>query len=144
VRSCIAAPELTGAIRKVHDFLTLGAAPLQAAGVFALSLPSAYYAQLAGEYRSRRDRIIPALEEAGFRVSRPEGAYYVMTEISDFGFASDVEFALHLVREVGVACVPGSSFYSDRASGTPSVRFCFCKRSETLGAAAERLARLRG
>ncbi|HEX7239801.1 MAG TPA: aminotransferase class I/II-fold pyridoxal phosphate-dependent enzyme [Longimicrobiaceae bacterium] len=141
---CIAPPEITGAIRKVHDFLTVGAAaPLQAAGAFALSLPPEYYAHLADDYRARRDLLLPALEEAGFRTFRPDGAYYVMADISGFGFPDDVAFTRHLIREVGVACVPGSSFYSDPACGAHLVRFCFCKRDETLLAAAERLAKLR-
>ena len=141
---CIAPPAVTGAIRKVHDFLTVGAAaPLQAAGAYALSLPPAYYERLAADYRARRDLLLPALEAAGFKTFRPDGAYYVMTDISAFGFASDVEFTRHLIREVGVACVPGSSFYSDPARGAQQVRFCFCKRDETLHRAAERLGRLR-
>lgn len=140
---CIAPPHLTSAIRKVHDFLTVGAAaPLQAAGAYALSLPPEYYEHLRSDYQARRDLLLPALEAAGLRTFRPQGAYYVMTDISDFGFADDVEFARHLVREVGVSCVPGSSFFSDRADGAHLVRFCFCKRDETLHAAAERLQRL--
>ena len=140
---CIAPPEITGAIRKVHDFLTVGAAaPLQAAGAFALSLPREYYDNLRAEYQARLDLFLPAVERAGFGVTRPEGAYYVMTDISRFGFASDVEFAMHLVREVGVACVPGSSFYHRPEDGAQQVRFCFCKKDETLLAAVERLATL--
>jgi aminotransferase len=137
---CIAPPEVTGAIRKVHDFLTVGApSPLQAAGAYALSLPPEYYAGLREAYRRRRDLFVPALREAGFRVHPPEGAYYVMADVGDFGFADDVAFARHLVREVGVACVPGSSFYADPRDGARLVRFCYCKRDETLLAAAERL-----
>ena len=140
---CIAPPEITGAIRKVHDFLTVGAAaPLQAAGAFALSLPREYYDNLRAEYQARLDLFLPAVERAGFGVTRPEGAYYVMTDISGFGFANDVEFAMHLVREVGVACVPGSSFYHRPEDGAQQVRFCFCKKDETLLAAVERLATL--
>jgi aspartate/methionine/tyrosine aminotransferase len=142
---CIAPPEITSGIRKVHDFFTVGApAPLQAAGAYALSLPPEYYRKLAADYRARRDLLLPALEKAGFRAYRPDGAYYVMTDVRDFGFRDDVEFARHLVREVGVACVPGSSFYSEPGRGAHLVRFCFCKRDETLLAAAERLERLRG
>ncbi len=141
---CIAPPPLTSAIRKVHDFLTVGAAaPLQAAGAFAMSLPPEYYERLRDDYQARRDLLLPALEAAGFRTFRPDGAYYIMTDISDFGFDSDVEFARHLVREVGVACVPGSSFYSEPERGAQQVRFCFCKRDETLLGAAERLRTLR-
>jgi aminotransferase len=140
---CIAPPDITGAIRKVHDFLTVGAAaPLQRAGAYALSLPPAYYEQLRADYQKRRDLLLPALQEAGFGVFRPDGAYYIMTDVSAFGFANDVEFTRHLVREIGVACVPGSSFYSVPERGAQQVRFCFCKKDETLNAAIERLARL--
>jgi len=144
---CIASPEITSAIRKVHDFLTVGAAaPLQTAGAYALSLPPSYYDQLQSEYEARRDLILPELEKAGFKTFRPDGAYYIMTDISAFGFKDDIEFTRHLIREVGVACVPGSSFYSPDASGLGSqqVRFCFCKKDETLLLAAERLRKLRG
>ncbi len=142
---CIASPEITSAIRKVHDFLTVGAAaPLQAAGAYALSLPPSYYDQLQKDYEARRDLILPELERAGFKTFRPDGAYYVMTDISAFGFKDDIEFTRHLIREVGVACVPGSSFYSDPALGSQQVRFCFCKKDETLLLAAERLKKLRG
>jgi aspartate/methionine/tyrosine aminotransferase len=140
----IAPPEITNAIRKVHDFLTVGAAaPLQAAGVLALRSPREYYAKLQSEYTRRRDFLLPALEAAGFRVFAPDGAYYIMTDISSFNFKSDVEFTRHLIQEIGVACVPGSSFYSNPERGTQQVRFCFCKKDETLQAAAERLQRLR-
>jgi len=141
---CIAPPQITSAIRKVHDFLTVGAAaPLQAAGAYALSLPREYYDRLQTEYRARRDLLLPVLENSGFGTFRPDGAYYIMTDISSFGFADDVEFTRHLIREVGVACVPGSSFYSEPALGAQQVRFCFCKKDETLQLAAERLEKLR-
>lgn len=141
---CIAPPEITGAIRKVHDFLTVGAAaPLQAAGAYALSLPEEYYDTLQKEYQARRDLLLPVLEQSGFKTFVPDGAYYIMTDISAFGFSDDVEFTRHLIREVGVACVPGSSFYSKPADGAQQVRFCFCKKDETLNRAAERLAKLR-
>src|SRR5882672_7512358 len=141
---CIAPPEITSAIRKVHDFLTVGAAaPLQSAGAYALSLPTEYYDRLQADYRARRDLLLPVLEKAGFRTFRPDGAYYIMTDISAFGFANDVEFTKHLIREVGVACVPGSSFYSVPERGAQQVRFCFCKKDETLELAAERLTKLR-
>jgi aminotransferase len=141
---CIASPEITSGIRKVHDFLTVGAAaPLQAAGAYALSLPPAYYETLQAEYRRRRDLLVPILEKAGFAVFVPDGAYYIMTDISRFGFADDVAFTRHLIREVGVACVPGSSFYSAPERGAQQVRFCFCKKDETLQLAAERLEKLR-
>jgi aspartate/methionine/tyrosine aminotransferase len=140
---CIAAPHITDAIRKVHDFLTVGAAaPLQAAGAFAMDLPPEYYSRLREDYQARRDLLLPALEGAGFRTFQPAGAYYVMCDISAFGARDDVEFTRFLVREIGVACVPGSSFYSAEGGGSSLVRFCFCKRDDTLLAAAERLARL--
>lgn len=140
---CIAPPEITSGIRKVHDFLTVGAAaPLQAAGAYALSLPADYYQRLQTEYRARRDLLLPVLEQAGFKTFRPDGAYYIMTDISGFGFADDVEFTRHLIREVGVACVPGSSFYSQPELGSQQVRFCYCKKDETLQLAAERLEHL--
>jgi aminotransferase len=139
----IAPPDITGAIRKVHDFLTVGAAaPLQAASAAALALPESYYRDLASTYRRRRDRLMAILEDAGFRCFEPRGAYYIMTDIAAFGFPDDVAFAKHLVTDIGVASVPGSSFYRDPASGRDKVRFCFCKKDETLDAAAERLSRL--
>jgi len=140
----IANPEITNAIRKVHDFLTVGAAaPLQEAGVYALNLPQSYYQKIQTDYQQRRDFLLGVLEEAGFRCFKPDGAYYIMTDISGFDFPNDVEFAQHLVREVGVAVVPGSSFYRRSELGAQQVRFCFCKRDETLQAAAERLQKLR-
>jgi aminotransferase len=141
---CIAPPEITSGIRKVHDFLTVGAAaPLQTAGAYALSLPQEYYEKLQSEYRARRDLLLPVLEAAGFKAFLPDGAYYIMTDISAFGFNNDVEFTKHLIREVGVACVPGSSFYSVPSLGQQQVRFCFCKKDETLHAAADRLSKLK-
>ena len=135
--------KITNAIRKVHDFLTVGApAPLQEAGAAALSLPAEYYAKLAEGYRVRRDHLIPGLEAAGFRCFPPRGAYYVMTDISGFGFDDDVEFVRHLVKDIGVAAVPGSSFYRNPRDGARQVRFAFCKKLETLDAAAERLRKL--
>ena len=140
----IAPPELTSAIRKVHDFLTVGAAaPLQEAGASALAFPQEYYDNLQAEYAHRRDILLPVLERSGFKCFVPKGAYYIMTDISGFGFPDDLEFARHLVREVGVAVVPGSSFYSKPQLGKSQVRFTFCKKDETLHAAAERLERLR-
>src|SRR5262249_37863513 len=136
-------PVLSAAIRKVHDFLTVGAAaPLQEAGALALELPASYYAALAESYARRRDRLLPLLERAGFRVYRPAGAYYAMTEIGGLGGDEAVAFARHLVEEIGVAVVPGSSFYNDPADGRRQVRFAFCKRDETLDEAGRRLARL--
>ena len=136
--------KITNAIRKVHDFLTVGApAPLQEAGAAALSLPPEYYAKLAEGYRVRRDHLIPALQQAGFKCFLPRGAYYVMTDISAFAFADDVEFVRYLVKDVGVAAVPGSSFYRDARDGAQQVRFAFCKKLETLDAAAKKLGKLR-
>ena len=140
----LAPPDLANSIRKVHDFLTVGApAPLQEAGAAALNLPANYYRELAERYRTRRDHLIPALEKAGFRCYRPRGAYYVMTDISAFAFASDVEFAAYLVKEIGIACVPGSSFYKHPKDGAQQVRFAFCKKPETLDEAARRLQKLK-
>jgi aminotransferase len=139
------APEvMTSAIRKVHDFLTVGAAaPLQEAGATALSLPASYYEELAQAYSRRRERLIGILEGVGFRVHRPRGAYYVMTEIDAFGWDDDVAFVRHLVEDVGVAAVPGSSFYDAPADGRRQVRFAFCKKDATFDEAERRLARLR-
>ena len=140
----VAPPAVTNAIRKVHDFLTVGApAPLQEAGAAALGLPRTYYENLANGYLARRDRLMPALTEAGFCCFRPRGAYYVMTDISAFGFADDVAFTKHLVREIGVAAVPGSSFYNDPRDGAKQVRFAFCKKDATLDEAGRRLRKLR-
>jgi aspartate/methionine/tyrosine aminotransferase len=140
----IASPEITSAIRKVHDFMTVGApAPLQEAGAVALGLPKSYYEQLAANYLKRRDRLVPALEQAGFRCYRPRGAYYVMTDISAFRSKNDVEFTRFLVKEIGVAAVPCSSFYNDPRDGARQVRFAFCKRDQTLDEAAARLGKLK-
>jgi aminotransferase len=140
----IAPPDITGAIRKVHDFLTVGAAaPLQAAAAAALELPASYYRELAESYQKRRDRLMGILEDAGFICFEPRGAYYIMTDITPFGFADDVEFARYLVTDVGVASVPGSSFYRNPEAGRTKVRFCFCKKEETLTAAETRLAALK-
>jgi len=140
----VAPPDITSAIRKVHDFLTVGAAaPLQAAAATALSLPDTYYRDLALSYAGKRARLMEILSEAGFTCYEPRGAYYIMTDVAAFGFPDDVAFARHLVTEVGVASVPGSSFYRDPADGRTKVRFTFCKTSETLSAAEERLRRLR-
>jgi len=140
----IAPPDITNAVRKVHDFLTVGAAaPLQSAGAFALRLPPRYYEELRRDYQRRRDMLLPVLEDVGFGLTNPEGAYYVMTDISAFGFRDDIEFTRFLVSEVGVAVVPGSSFYSRPELGANQVRFCFCKKDETLEAGAERLQKLK-
>ncbi len=144
VGTVLAPPDLTVAIRKVHDFLTVGApAPLMEAGVAALSLEDAYYRRLAADYDLRRNYLVPALDAAGFRTFRPHGAYYVMTDISGFGFEDDVTFARWLVEHVGVAAVPGSSFYSDPAAGRQRLRFHFARLRSTLEAAVQRLSTLR-
>lgn len=136
----LANPDLTDTIRKVHDFLTVGAAaPLQQAGATALALPDSYYLELADNYRRKRDLMLDVLEQAGFRCFRPNGAYYIMTDISGFGYEDDVEFMRALVEKVGVAGVPGSSFFEHPESGTQFVRFCFCKKEETIRQAQERL-----
>ena len=139
----LASPDLTDSIRKVHDFLTVGAAaPLQHAGVVALSMPDSYYDELASTYAAKRDHILEMLQRTGFRPFRPSGAYYVMADISGFGFSGDREFARHLVETVGVAVVPGSSFFEHSSGGSQLVRFCFCKKYETLKAAEERLQKI--
>ena len=139
----LAAPDLTDSIRKVHDFLTVGAAsPLQQAGVMALSLPDDYYHALGKSYSDKRDMIIRVLSEAGFQCFHPHGAYYVMTDISAFGFSSDTNFASFLVDKIGVAAVPGSSFYYNFSCGRQQIRFCFCKKYETLKEAGKRLSRI--
>src|SRR5246127_2555891 len=149
----LAPPEASQAIRKVHDFLTVGAAaPLQQAGASALRWPQAYYENLAATYGKKRERLLKILQDTGFRVYKPRGAYYIMTDISRFDFpvddprfasgSRDVAFAKYLVQEIGVACVPGSSFYNDAQDGASQVRFTFCKKEETLAAAEERFRRL--
>jgi len=139
----ISPPSLTGAIRKVHDFLTVGApAPLQAAGAVALSLPDQYYADLAAKYTRLRDVLLDSLERHHFTCYRPYGAYYIMTDIGAFGYRDDVEFARYLVKDVGVAAVPGSSFYKNAEKGRTKLRFCFCKKDETLAEAERRLAKV--
>jgi aminotransferase len=139
----LAAPDLTESIRKVHDFLTVGAAaPLQQAGVAALNLPDSYYEKLSVGYRTRRDILLERLAQAGFQCYRPHGAYYIMTDISGFGFSDDVSFVRHMIENVGVAAVPGSSFFSDSSSGATLIRFCFCKKYETLEMAGDRLRRV--
>jgi aminotransferase len=139
----LAAPDLTESIRKVHDFLTVGAAaPLQQAGAVALAFPDEYYACLARDYQARRDTMLDILKGAGFNCFHPLGAYYVMADISGFGFADDVQCVRHFIEKHGVAAVPGSSFFSDPGSGATLIRFCFCKKYETLKEAGERLSEL--
>jgi len=148
----IAPPDATQSIRKVHDFLTVGAAaPLQQAGASALHSPQSYYDKLAASYVEKRERLLKILAAAGFTVFKPRGAYYIMTDISRFpdpdparfpADTKDVRFAKYLVEEIGVAVVPGSSFYNDARDGASQVRFTFCKKEETLAAAEARLSRL--
>ena len=137
----IVAPDaLTGGIRSVHDFLTVAApAPLQEAGAVALAMPEAFYERLALEYLERRDTLLRILEETGFEADPVRGAYYVMADVSHLGLGDDVEVAHHLTKEVGVAVVPGSSFFSRPELGSHLVRFAFCKKLETLEEAGERL-----
>ena len=140
----LANPELTGAIRKVHDFLTVGApAPLQRAGVAAMQLPVSYYEGLAKLYHEKRESLLQILDQVGIPYSVPKGAYYVLADISRFGYKTDLEFAQYLVKEIGVAVVPGSSFFSQPEAGKDFIRFCFSKKPETLAAASDRLLKLR-
>jgi aspartate/methionine/tyrosine aminotransferase len=141
----IAPEHLTTCIRKVHDFLTVGAPhPLQEAAATALRMDRSYYTTLAAGYLERRDFFSRVLEEAGFRIYLPHGAYYIMTDIGHFGFSDDVAFAFHLVEKFGIATVPGSSFYSRSSLGKTKVRFCFPKKKETLEQAAEKLKLFKG
>jgi aspartate/methionine/tyrosine aminotransferase len=140
----ISPPALTGGIRKMHDFLTVAApTPFHDAGVAALSMPDTFYTQLAADYQAKRDLMLDILGRHGFTTYQPGGAYYVMADVAQFGYASDSEFAQYLVKEIGVATVPGSSFYIDPAAAPQAVRFCFSKRDETLHEADRRLVRLR-
>jgi aspartate/methionine/tyrosine aminotransferase len=140
----VAPPEITAAIRKVHDFLTVGAAaPLQAAGAAAMALPPSYYAQTAAAYRERRDLLCAVLDKAGFGFQVPEGAYYVLCETGALDPGRDSSaYARRIVQEPGIATVPGTSFFADPAEGAGLLRFAFPKRLDTLHAAAELIARL--
>ena len=138
----IAPPAIVNEARKVHDFLTVGApAPLQAAAVAGLELPDSYYGELLAEYTEMRDLFLGYLDAAGLTYTRPQGAYYVMVDISEFGWNDDAEFAEWLAREVGVAAVPGSSFFHEPVRHL--IRFHFAKRAETLAAAGACLLKLR-
>jgi aminotransferase len=138
-----ASPAVIAQARKVHDFLTVGAAaPLQEAAVAGLELPDSYYAELQGLYERKRTLFLEVLRGTGLAFTEPQGAYYVMVDISPLGFRTDTEAAEWLVREIGVAGVPGSSFF--REPEQRYIRFHFAKREETLRAAGEKLQRLRG
>ncbi len=138
----IAPPRIIDGVRKVHDFLTVGAAaPLQEAAIVGLEFPDAYYASLQAEYTHKRDVFLGGLDAAGLSYSRPQGAYYVMVDIGEFGVADDVEFCERLARKVGVAAVPGSSFFHEPVWNL--IRFHFAKREPTLLEATTRLARMR-
>jgi aspartate/methionine/tyrosine aminotransferase len=139
----VAAPALMDGIRPVHDFLTVAAAaPLQIAGIAALDLPDGYYVTQRAEYDERRTTMMRILDETGFVAQPPAGAYYVMADISHLGYEDDVAAATSLVEGIGVATVPGSSFFADPANGAHLLRFAFCKKLETLEAAGERLRSL--
>jgi aminotransferase len=139
----VAPDVLTPGIRKMHDLLTIAApAPLQEAGAVALRLPATYYREMAAQYQRLRDWLVNILEERGFVCYRPDGAYYIMTDVSAFGFESDVAFARYLVSEIGVAAIPGSSFYINPAAGRSLVRFCFSKTDATIREAERRLQKL--
>lgn len=136
----VAPPELTSSIRKVHDFLTVGAAaPLQQAGVTALQLPDSYFIALARSYEAKRDMLLDILRRAGFRPYVPQGAYYIMCDTSEITSKNDVSFCAELIEKVGIAAVPGSSFFSEPGDASHLIRFCFAKKPETLLAAAGRL-----
>ncbi|EGO64611.1 pyridoxal phosphate-dependent aminotransferase [Acetonema longum] len=141
----MAPPEITQSIRKVHDFLTVGAAaPLQVAAGEALRSGPEYYHELAEFYRVRRDFLYEKLKQVGFKTFKPGGAYYIMVDIRSFGWDDDVAFAYYLAKDIGVAVVPGSSFYRQESlESSYFVRFCFCKHLSTLEAAAQRLDKLR-
>ncbi|HLE45121.1 MAG TPA: aminotransferase class I/II-fold pyridoxal phosphate-dependent enzyme [Methylomirabilota bacterium] len=143
----ISSPDMAVGIRRAHDFVTVGApAPLQEAAVTALALPDAYYVGLRESYQARRDLLLPLLEKAGFRTFTPRGAYYILTEcahfLERFGLPDDTAFAMYLIKEVGVATVPGSSFYAHPELGRTKIRFCFPKTDDVLLDAGRRLQKL--
>lgn len=138
------APEHLGAgVRAAHQFLTFTTPnPMQHGAAVALGAPDSYYRDLLSGYRAKRDKLAAALEAIGFRLSAPEGAYYVLADHTPFGFADDVAFVDHLIGEIGVAAIPPSYFYHRSGEGSRLVRFAFCKDDATLDAALERLAKL--
>ena len=143
IGTILAPPHLTQTFRQVHDYVSIGAAaPLQSAGAVAYRLPRSYYDKITLDYQTRRDRFCAALSAIGFGLTPPQGAYYIMARFDAFGWDDDVRFAEHLVREVGVATVPGSSFFRDKELGREFVRFCFCKKDGTLDEAIRRLEKL--
>jgi N-succinyldiaminopimelate aminotransferase len=136
----IAAPELSHAVQMSHQFIVFcGQSPLQEAMAFATRMPDAYYDQLLADYTRRRDWLFNALKTLGFDVFQPEGTYYLLTDIRSLGYDDDVEFCRMLPEKAGVAAIPCSAFWRDRARGRELVRFCFCKRDETLAEAIRRL-----
>jgi aminotransferase len=144
----VAPPDISVGIRRAHDFVTVGAPhPLQVAAVTALELPDDYYVELRQAYQTRRDLLLGDLERAGFVTWKPSGAYYILTDVGHFmarhGIADDTAFAMFLVKEVGVATVPGSSFYAHTELGRTKIRFCFPKTHDLLREAGERLQQLR-
>jgi len=140
----IAPPAQTGPIRKVHDFLTVGApAPLQTAAAVGFAFDAEYYNHFTNHYRDRREFLCGVLREAGFEFQVPEGAYYVFADFSKLSDLDDVTFAKWMAAEIGVATVPGSSFFSRKEDGRRFVRFAFCKKQSTLDDAAARLSTLR-
>jgi aspartate/methionine/tyrosine aminotransferase len=140
----IAPPAQTAPIRKVHDFLTVGApAPLQTAAAVGFAFDANYYNHFCGDYKARREFLSGVLHDVGFEFSMPEGAYYIFADFSKLSDLDDVTFAKWMTQEIGVATVPGSSFYSNKEDGRSFVRFAFCKKQETLDRAAQQLSRLR-
>lgn len=140
----IAPAELTLPIRKVHDFLTVGSpAPLQRAGVTAIKMGEKYYDELSKEYSDRRSYMLETLDMCGIKYFKPQGAYYVFSDISEWGYGTDMQFTEYLVKEIGVAVVPGASFFGPSDLARKYVRFCFSRREETLIAAREKLLKLK-
>jgi len=141
----VAAPELTRAVRMSHQFITFcGQPPLQEAAAFGINLPDSYYQRLLADYTRKRDWLCDSLAELGFKVFRPEGTYYVIVDIRPLGFEDDFDFCLMLPKKAGVAAVPCSVFWNNRSQGRHLVRFCFCKKDETLAEGIRRLKKWLG